>query len=320
MASERDNTTSSASGIDLGPADPGKWIPLENARGCVGAAARITLASRLATVLNHLPGAGGRDEASIEHVHQLRVGTRRVIAALELYQDVIPRKRARWMTAQMKRIRRIAGAARDLDVLLMRYREAKPRKYKRLALRLAPLRRKARKGIIALNHKLVDDARLACRAKKTLESIDCQPNLTLDEFARLQFADQSRRFFKRARGDLNCVDRLHRFRIQAKRLRYTIELLGDVLPPEVRSEIYPVVCNVQDMLGELHDHWIARGRMKRLARCEIKPRRVKQFKSLAKKEQRMMEETQLKFHAWWTPDFRDELEKSVQQILRGVSR
>ncbi|WP_182866937.1 CHAD domain-containing protein [Stieleria mannarensis] len=319
MASKGENTTAGESATNLGSADLGKWVCLENARGCVATAARITLASRLAVVLHHLPGAGGRDDASIEHVHQLRVGTRRVIAALELYQDVIPRKRADRMAVQMKRIRRVAGVARDLDVLLMRYRETQPRSYKRLARRLKPLRREARKAIMQLDHDLMKKDRLPRRAKKLLDSIDCKRDIDLDEFARTQLADQSERFFRKSRSDLERVDRLHRFRIQSKRLRYTIELLGDVLPAEVRSEIYPVVCKVQDVLGELNDHAIARGRMKRLANSEIKPRRIKRLKTLAKKEQRMMEETQLKFHLWWTPDFRDDLEKSVERILHGLS-
>ncbi|MDV6029353.1 MAG: CHAD domain-containing protein [Phycisphaera sp. RhM] len=313
MSSKRDKSKH-----DLPALDSGKWVRLETAEGCVATAARLTLSNRLSPVLYYLPRASARSDASIEHVHQLRVSTRRVIAALQLYRDVLPGKLARRMERRMKRIRQVAGVARDLDVLALRYRESDSRKHDRLVRRLTPLRRKARRSIAELSRALMDKDHLARRVKKLLSSIRCQSQQDLNGFAKMQLAHRSQCFFKHAKRDLDRVDQLHRFRIQAKRFRYTIELLGDVLPAEVRTRIYPVVCNVQEVLGELHDHAIARERMKRLTRKETKSRRAKQFRTLARKEKRMMEQVEQRFQDWWTPSFSDQLERAVQRILRDA--
>ena len=313
MSSKRDKSQPGRHAVDSG-----KWVRLEDAEGCVATAARLTLSSRLAAVLYHLPRASGRSDASIEHVHQLRVSTRRVIAALQLYKDVLPGKLARRMQRRMKGIRQVAGVARDLDVLALRYRDANSRKHMRLVRRLKPLRRKARRSIADLNRALMDNDHLAKRVKKLLSSIRCQTQQDLNAFAKMQLAHRSRCFFKHAKRDLDRVDQLHRFRIQAKRFRYTIELLGDVLPADVRTEIYPVVCKVQDVLGELNDHLIARERMKRFASKESKPNRAKHFKRLAREEKRMMEQAESRFRVWWTPHYCQELERSLERILRDA--
>ncbi|MCS7470882.1 CHAD domain-containing protein [Stieleria sp. ICT_E10.1] len=299
--------------------DTGKWVRLENAEGCVATAARLTLSSRLAAVLYHLPRASSRSDASIEHVHQLRVSTRRVIAVLQLYKDVLPDKQALRMERRMKRIRQVAGVARDLDVLALRYRDSDSQKHKRLVRRLTPLRRKARRSIADLNHALMDKDHLARRVKKLLKSIRCQSPQDLKAFAKTQLAQRSQCFFKHAKRDLDRIDELHRFRIQAKRFRYTVELLGDVLPAEIRTEIYPVVCNVQELLGELHDHSIARERMKRLACQERKSHRATQFKVLARNEKRKMKQAESRFRQWWTPSFCESLERSIERVLQDPS-
>ncbi|PAY20040.1 hypothetical protein CKO51_08050 [Rhodopirellula sp. SM50] len=313
MSSKRDNSKHGLPALDSG-----KWVRLDTAEGCVATAARLTLSSRLAAVLYYLPRASSRSDASIEHVHQLRVSTRRVIAVLQLYQDVLPGKLARRMERQMKRIRQVAGVARDLDVLALRYRDSDSRKHKRLVRRLTPLRRKARRSIADLNRALMDKDHLARRVKKLLRSIRCQSQQDLNAFAKMQLARRSQCFFKHAKRDLDRVDELHRFRIQAKRFRYTVELLGDVLPAEIRTRIYPVVCNVQEVLGELHDHSIARERMKRLARRETKSSRARQIRKLAREEGRLMEQAEQRFREWWTPSFSDQLERSVQRILHDA--
>ena len=45
----------------------------------------------------------------MEKVHQLRVATRRAIAALKLYRDWLPQDEARWLSKRLKKIRRAAG-------------------------------------------------------------------------------------------------------------------------------------------------------------------------------------------------------------------
>lgn len=48
------------------------------------------------------------------------------------------------------------------------------------------------------------------------------------------------------------VHKLHDLRIAAKRLRYTLEIFEDVLPPAC-SKVVKEITQVQDEIGELHD-------------------------------------------------------------------
>src|SRR6476646_47415 len=101
----------------------GKWIEGIDADTPVDKAARGSLEPRLTIVAQSLPLAAHLAEQDIEHVHRLRVATRRANAAVKLYRDCLPEKTARWMKKRLKKIRRAAGDARDLDVLAVRLAE-----------------------------------------------------------------------------------------------------------------------------------------------------------------------------------------------------
>src|SRR5437763_11057167 len=57
----------------------------------------------------------GRDP---EGVHDMRVATRRLRAALELFRDVFPKRRLRPMLRDVRRLADALGEVRDLDVML----------------------------------------------------------------------------------------------------------------------------------------------------------------------------------------------------------
>src|SRR5215470_7965644 len=99
----------------MGPA--GKWINGIAPDGSVVDAARVSLSARLTAVAHWLPLAAYHADQDIEHVHRLRVSTRRAVATLRLYRDWLPDKKRRSIKKRLKKIRRAAGDARDLDVL-----------------------------------------------------------------------------------------------------------------------------------------------------------------------------------------------------------
>src|SRR5690349_18746433 len=96
----------------------GKWItdltpdmpPVE--------AARVVLRVRLQPVFEQLPLAALEADKDIEHVHQLRVATRRAEAALRIFRSCLPGKTWRKARRHLRKVRRAAGAARDWDVFL----------------------------------------------------------------------------------------------------------------------------------------------------------------------------------------------------------
>src|SRR4051812_8668759 len=98
----------------------GKWIEGIDAAAPVEEAARKSLEPRLSAVAGSLPLAAHLAEHDVEYVHRLRVATRRAGAALKLYEELLPRRPARWMKKRLRKIRQAAGDARDLDVLAYR--------------------------------------------------------------------------------------------------------------------------------------------------------------------------------------------------------
>ena len=216
----------------------------------------------------------------------------------------------------MKRIRKVAGVARDLDVLAFRYSQYDAPKHKRLLRRLKQLRQKSQRSITELNSRLISNCRLKRRESKLLDSIDRDSELTLDAFAIAMVRDQAERLLIDARSDLDDVRRLHEFRIQAKEFRYVIELLSDVLPGKVRSLIYPVVCKTQDVLGEVNDHATAIDRLRRLGNQEKKRSAARRFKKLCKKEKSEMEQKKRSFRKWWNKRFTKEFDSMLKDILR----
>ena len=97
-----------------------KWITIESLDEPVTRVARRALKGRLKWLWSRLPLAAERADEDVEHVHQLRVASRRTTAAMETFAAYLPPRRAEWFDRQLKRIRRAAGEARDLDVLAIR--------------------------------------------------------------------------------------------------------------------------------------------------------------------------------------------------------
>ena len=62
----------------------------------------------------------GRDP---EGVHDMRVGSRRLRAALELFRDVFPKRRLKPLLSNVKRLADALGRVRDLDVMLDRLKQ-----------------------------------------------------------------------------------------------------------------------------------------------------------------------------------------------------
>src|SRR3954469_4344005 len=94
-----------------------KWIEGLGPDSSVEDAARRSLEPRLTAVAQLLPMAAHLAEHDIEHVHRLRVATRRATAALKLYRDCLSQKSRRWMSKRLRKIRQAAGDARHPDVL-----------------------------------------------------------------------------------------------------------------------------------------------------------------------------------------------------------
>src|SRR4051812_42576378 len=94
-----------------------KWVEVRSPNESVEDVARRVLEDRLDLVWHYLPRAAKGPKSETENVHQLRVATRRAVAALDTFSHLLGKRRLKWMNKQLKKVRRAAGDARDFDVL-----------------------------------------------------------------------------------------------------------------------------------------------------------------------------------------------------------
>jgi CHAD domain-containing protein len=283
----------------------GKWIDGIDADGSVDAAARRSLEGRLSAVIQALPLAAYLAEHDIEHVHRLRVNTRRAVAALELYWHWLPRKQARWLKRRLKKIRRAAGNARDLDVLAKRL----ARDYGDRAAPVIALTAKRRTGvqsaIVDVAERCRREDRFVRKTGKLLAAIKPRKqtdgrDMTFREWAVVQLTASCTSFFDALPDDSADTVALHQFRIRGKELRYTIELIAAAFGPELRKKHYPVVEELQELLGKVQDHVTAMSHLSEWAKDSHNAEHQTLLHELADEEREHLVDAIRDFRNWWT--------------------
>lgn len=235
----------------------GKWVEGLAADAPVADAARHALGVRLGPIPGLLDLAVTQAEHDPEHVHRLRVATRRAGAALRVFADCLPddvRRRAR---RQLRRVRRAAGAARDWDVFRAtmdeRFRRSVPAGVEFLAGFVAGEREAAQRALAGARERrgLALDRALAEAQAEVRAPADGDG--TLRELGRSVLAARLAEFENAAAGELTAYPDLHHVRILGKRLRYAMELFGDCFPGEFRDRLYPAIEETQEILGRAND-------------------------------------------------------------------
>ncbi|NVD97826.1 CHAD domain-containing protein [Massilia sp. BJB1822] len=223
-------------------------------------------AAVMAECLRHIeanaPGVAARGDA--EFLHQMRVGLRRLNAALRLFGKVRPlpealRLEVKWLDAAL-------GPARDWEVLanstLPRITASAPA---HLGLaRLLQLAQEAAQRHNASAAQAVASAR--CRtlldalhawALQTPQGLP-QPNARLKRFATALLDSAEKRLRRRAQHLSQAGQRrLHRSRIAAKRLRYALEFFASLYPQRPTRHRIAALAAFQDALGAINDATVA---------------------------------------------------------------
>ncbi len=284
----------------------GKWIEGTSAEQPVSEAARRALEVRLAVVWHCLPLAAKRAAEDIEHVHQLRVASRRAVAAIEIFWDLLPPRRARWLRKRLKEIRRTAGAARDDDVLALRL-EQWSQQHPAVSLVLKQVRkhrRQSQQPIQKIHRKLAKE-RFECGLSELLQRIRWRDKRRRREprfavVARQRLKAILAEFTSAAQGDFEDITALHQFRIAGKQLRYAMEVFAAAFPPAFRQDQYPIVEQLQELLGDVNDHATAVTRLQAWLEDAKDADLQGALRKLLAGERRGLERSRRKFLAWWT--------------------
>jgi CHAD domain-containing protein len=281
-----------------------KWISGATAQQPVTEVARKSLRARLRVVWHYAPLAAHKANKDIEYVHQLRVASRRAKAAMELYAELLPPKRARAVNKLLRDLRKAAGEARDLDVLAGRLSElASPDPQGPLQCVLLEIKaqRKLAQPPLLHGYQRASDKDLPQLTLRLLSKIRCQdPVPNLADFGRNKFKPMVEAFFAAAAADLSDAAALHRMRISGKQVRYAIELLAGAFDDSFRQQLYPVFGDIQERLGAINDHVTAIALLTQWSERTEHPERQAALEQLAVDEKLRLDEAMGRFQAWWT--------------------
>ncbi len=248
---------------------PSSWFTDFQPGDPLGVVAASVLSGRLVAVLRHFPLALAHAGDDVEHVHHLRVAARRCSAALAAFENILPKKLRDQAGDMVRSIRKNAGLARDWDVFLMGIGSgSKSGKHlprggellEGLALAQRVMAQRELAGACPefgqsfpkLMEKIAETASQSPRARSPVSSLaDSVLNEAFCDFREEMSPDGKGGPGTDAKSGL---EHLHRVRILGKRLRYLMEIFWPCLSKGVRHELYPLVEEAQELLGQINDH------------------------------------------------------------------
>ena len=226
----------------------GKWIEDLAPDTPVVEAARLTLEVRFGVIEHHLSTALEDAPRDPEPVHQLRVGTRRAVAALDIFCGCFKKKHYRKPRKRLARLRRAAASARDWDVFRidLASREGEPGDF--LFGYARGQRDAAQPNLAAAATEFPDG--FAAFTREVLDRLDANDGRPLRELAAPLLGELLTNLHEAARSNLNDYEHLHAVRVLGKRLRYAMEIFASCYAEPFRTEFYPEVEGMQEILGQ----------------------------------------------------------------------
>ncbi len=283
--------------------------------------ARKSLRARLVVVWDCVPLAAYKAGKDIEYVHQLRVSSRRATAALQIYADLLPRKKTQSISKSLHRLRKAAGKARDLDVLAVRLAKVADQQQKtHLAVVLAEIaaeRRAAQKPLVR-GYVKAKQRGFKRQSRELLDKLrwrSSEPEPVFGDFARTTFRPLVSKFFEAASADLSDVKALHQMRISGKQVRYAMELLAGAFSDSFRKELYPIFGDVQEKLGTINDHATAIALYSQWSEHAHDRASQAELGELIVDERMRLDAERQRFLEWWTGDRAAELARRFDAAL-----
>jgi CHAD domain-containing protein len=239
------------------------------------------LEMRLKVVRTNMKSVVARWKKDPEHLHELRISLRRVIASLDLFAPCChPVKDVQWLGRKLKAVLKSTSKARDLDVLLSRPLPKSGKAGSQIRKTWVNDRKKAQKPLQRHYAKLIEEKKLRQHSQSLLKSTrksDTSSNIPVDPYAwsMLQLHNRLQSLLKGipAKPDSQA---LHKFRIAAKQLRYTAEIVAEITADSCVTDLLEQLTPIQKQLGRLQDETVA---AKSLARAGEKSDKSKSKKS-----------------------------------------
>jgi CHAD domain-containing protein len=271
-----------------------------------GTVALAVLRRQFTAMLANEPGT--RLGEDIEALHDMRVATRRLRAALSLFADVLPETALR-AREDLGWIGQGLGAVRDLDVQieqLDQWRDAAEQEDKDALASLRSLLEEHRETERTAMLEMLDSRRyesFVTRFGRTLRGRHHARSGPAAQPALALAPDLIETRFRAVRkagnriGPQTPASDYHRLRIRCKRLRYALEFFGDLYPGKTQPLISRLVA-VQDLLGMHQDADVAIERLRQLAGSDsddLDPRTIFAMGEIAERHRRTAIELRAQF-------------------------
>ncbi len=215
--------------------------------------------------LDHLQRnhAGAIDSEDPEYIHQMRVATRRLRAALRLFAPLLPPDFAPPIVAALREPMDRLGQARDLDVLLAEIAEpvleALPDEPRLAALVGIITERRFDRRVAATD--FLGSPRFGATVLALLDALHALPKVgpgdtapRLAEFAHARLTRLRAKVRKlAAAARIDNPPSLHALRIAIKRLRYALEFFAPLAAPKQIGRLLERLARLQEALGQIND-------------------------------------------------------------------
>jgi triphosphatase len=246
----------------------------------LGEVAFAVLRTQFAEMLDHEPGTRlGEDP---EELHDMRVPTRRMRAAMKVFEEALP-ERASWLREELRWVARALGDVRDLDVQIERFQawqeeadEESSEFLDRILTITHKRRAEARKNMLEtldsvryerLLTSFAEMLRLGPAAELELAQTNGkdQAGEPVTAAAPALISDRHRKWRKAAKrlDETSSPEAFHDVRKKGKRLRYTLEFFSEVYGRPVQKLVKPLKA-LQDDLGDHQDAEVAAAYLREL--------------------------------------------------------
>jgi CHAD domain-containing protein len=187
-----------------------------------------------------------------EKIHDLRVAIRRFTQALRVFRDLLDPSHVRKMRRGLHKIMDLCGDIRNCDIAKLTIDAAGAPASAALERHLRKARSRAERDLAdLLSHSRISkikgwDGWLKAKVG---------PRQTIGGSARKTLVPLTRQFFKAAEAagqPQSTVDEMHRFRLLAKRLRYSLEIFGPAAGRGWQRRVDEIRA-LQERLGAVND-------------------------------------------------------------------
>lgn len=256
------------SGADLGPTEVDEDLS-------AGEVAYALLRRQYAALLAHEPGTRlGEDP---EELHDMRVASRRMRAAIKLFSEALP-ERALWLEGELRWLAVAMGDVRDLDVQVEQLRAwssgegTDGEAFEDMVSVLLEQRSRARERMLdalgSARYRRLTASLAALLNRDPVRGPEAGPRSgePVTEYAPGVLSERYSKFRKAAGriAETSQPEAYHDLRKKGKRLRYALEFLTEVYGNPVRKPIRPLK-SLQDDLGRHQDAVIAADRLRELS-------------------------------------------------------